>query len=242
MDCDRRYLDTTTIAARAGLDRQLPEGVYIYFEIADTGCGMSAETQEKMFDPFYTTKFTGRGLGMAAVLGIVRGHNGTIKIYSELNKGTTIKVLFPASAADLKRHDRVECEETQVLVSCNDSAVLIADDEESVCAVGKLMLERIGFKVFTAANGREALVVFRRYADEIDFVLLDLTMPHLNGDQVFSELRRIKPEIKVILSSGYNEQDATQRFSGKGLAGFIQKPYNMERLRATIKQVLEQAQ
>jgi len=214
--------------------------VYIYFEVADTGCGMPGATQEKLFDPFFTTKFTGRGLGMAAVLGIVRGHNGAIKIYSELNKGTTIKILFPATAvrADQPDHE-MECfapaEKSDI---CGNGTVLIADDEESVCAVGRLMLERIGFKVLTAADGREAVDTFRQHADEVVCVLLDLTMPRLNGEQVFSELRRIKPEIRVILSSGYNEHDATQRFAGKGLAGFIQKPYNSASLTAKIKQAM----
>ncbi|MEJ2157257.1 MAG: transporter substrate-binding domain-containing protein [Desulfobacteraceae bacterium] len=239
MHCDRQYLHTTNIASQVGLEQQLPEGVYIYFEVADTGCGMTGETQEKLFDPFFTTKFTGRGLGMAAVLGIVRGHNGTIKIYSELGKGTTIKVLFPATAVKGDQPDRkMECRTTKTPDICGSGTVLIADDEASVCAVGKLMLERIGFKVLTAADGAEAVEVFRQHTDEIVCVLLDLTMPRLNGEQVFSELRRINPQVSVILSSGYNEYDATQRFSGKGLAGFIQKPYNSATLTAKIKHVM----
>ncbi|MEJ2639291.1 MAG: PAS domain S-box protein, partial [Desulfosarcinaceae bacterium] len=239
MHCDRQYLNTTNIASQAGLDRQLPEGVYIYFEVADTGCGMPSETQEKLFDPFFTTKFTGRGLGMAAVLGIIRGHNGTIKIYSELNKGTTIKILFPATEAPSDQPAKeTECRTPEASDICGNGTVLIADDEESVCAVGKLMLERLGFNVLTAADGREAVEVFKQHADRIVCVLLDLTMPHLNGEQVFSELRRMKPEIRVILSSGYNEQDATQRFAGKGLAGFIQKPFSSAELTTKIKNAM----
>jgi signal transduction histidine kinase/ActR/RegA family two-component response regulator len=239
MHCDRQYLYTTNIASQAGLDQQLPEGIYIYFEVADTGCGMPDEIQEKLFDPFFTTKFTGRGLGMAAVLGIVRGHNGTIKIYSELSKGTTFKILFPATTAHLGQPEgELESRQSRTSGYFGSGTVLIADDEESVCAVGKLMLERIGFKVLTAADGRKAVDVFKQHADEIVCVLLDLTMPHLSGEQVFSALRRIKPGIRVILSSGYNEHDATQRFVGKGLAGFIQKPYNAAALTANIKNAM----
>jgi CheY-like chemotaxis protein len=200
---------------------------------------MPDEIQEKLFDPFFTTKFTGRGLGMAAVLGIVRGHNGTIKIYSELNKGTTFKILFPATTAHPHQPGReLEIRQLPAADYFGSGTILIADDEESVCAVGKLMLERIGFKVLTAADGRKAVDIFRQHADEIVCVLLDLTMPHLSGEQVFSEMRRLKPGIRVILSSGYNELDATQRFVGKGLAGFIQKPYNAAALTASIKNAM----
>jgi len=116
--------------------------------------------------------------------------------------------------------------------------ILIADDEETVCAVGQIMLERIGFTVLTAEDGRQAVELFHENADEIVCVLLDLTMPHLSGEQVFTEIRRIKPNANVILSSGYNEQDATQFFVGKGLAGFIQKPYVSKDLAEKIREVL----
>jgi PAS domain S-box-containing protein len=240
MDCDRAYLDDVNEVLRAGLDEMLPEGVYTYFEVADTGCGMDAETIEKVFDPFFTTKFTGRGLGMSAVLGIVRGHKGTLKIYSEVGKGTTFKVFFPANEMpdnDLAVRSKDEAEEKDWRGS---GTVLIADDEETVCAVGKQMLERMGFSVLTAPDGREALKVFREHADEIVCVLLDLTMPHMDGEEAFRAIRRLHPGVTVMLCSGYNEQDATQRFAGKGLAGFIQKPYNMAALREKLTQVLRE--
>ncbi len=116
--------------------------------------------------------------------------------------------------------------------------VLTVDDEESVCAVSKEMLEYLGFSVMTASNGREGLKVFHEHADEIVFVLLDLTMPDMDGEEVFRELQRLHPGVLVILSSGYNEQDATQRFVGTGLAGFLQKPYNMPALREKLMAVL----
>jgi two-component system cell cycle sensor histidine kinase/response regulator CckA len=238
MDCSSDYLNTTTIASLPGLSDPLPEGVYVYVEVADTGCGMDMDTQQKLFDPFFTTKFTGRGLGMAAVQGIVRGHNGTIKVYSEVGKGTTFKVLFPVSENSALVREYFG-NKTQDATWRGQGTVLLVDDEESVRAVGKLMLEKIGFKVLTAADGRQALEVFNAHTDDIVCVLLDLTMPHLNGEEAFREMRHVRQNVKVIITSGYNENDATQRFIGKGLAGFIQKPYSFSLLAAKMRAVLE---
>ncbi len=230
MDCDRNYL------SESYLDENLPEGLYSFFEVADTGCGMTDETKEKLFDPFYTTKFTGRGLGLSAVLGIVRGHNGAIKIYSELNKGTAIKVLFPAvdePTQKIKPSD--QCEEDTWRGS---GTILLVDDEESILAVGKRYLEKKGFNVLIAQDGRVGLELFRKHAEEIVCVILDLTMPHLDGEETFREMRRIKRGVRVIMSSGYNEQDIFQRLPGKGLAGFIQKPYQSRDLWIKLREVL----
>jgi PAS domain S-box-containing protein len=228
MECDRHYL------AETYLDENLAEGLYSYIEVCDTGCGMTAETKSKLFDPFYTTKFTGRGLGLSAVLGIVRGHHGAIKVYSEVGKGTTIKVLFPVTGGIVFDAAAKEASGSWV----GEGAVLLVDDEESVRAVGASMLKRLGFEVLTACDGREALEVFQENANSIVCVLLDLTMPHLDGEQTFRELRRVNKDVCVILSSGYNEQDVIQRFVGKNLAGFMQKPYKMDALRTKLKEVL----
>ena len=191
---------------------------------------MNSEIVSKMFDPFFTTKFTGRGLGMAAVLGIVRGHKGSIKVYSEPNQGTTFKLLLPASGrpADLPRSD-AGSEPWR-----GGGKVLLVDDEETVQATGCTMLRALGFEVLTAGDGREAVEVYQANGD-LCFVVLDLTMPHMDGEQCFRELRALNPAVRVIMSSGYNEQDVTQRFVGKGLAGFIQKPYNLTSLRSGLK-------
>ena len=228
MDCDRGYLKNVW------LDENIHEGLYVYLEITDTGCGMDKETLSRIFDPFFTTKFTGRGLGMAAVLGIVRGHKGAIKVYSEPNKGTSFKILLPASGkpAELFNHDNL-LDNWQ-----GSGTVLLVDDEETVRGIGAEMLKELGFSTITANDGREAVEIFKATPD-ITLVILDLTMPHLDGEQCFRELRQLKPDIKVIMSSGYNEQEITQRFVGKGLAGFIQKPYKLSILKLEIQKVLK---
>lgn len=230
MECDREYLAETFI------DEKLPEGIYTYLEIADTGCGMDRDTIFKMFDPFFTTKFTGRGLGMAAVLGIVRGHHGGIKVYSEPSKGTTIKMLFPVSERSEHLHNTDQVTDDRW---DGTGLILLVDDEETVRAVGRQMLEAIGFSVITAEDGREAVEIFKEQEEHITCVLMDLTMPHMDGVEAFRELRRLKSSIRVILSSGYNQQEVTQQFVGKGLAGFIQKPFLLNQLRNVLHSVLE---
>lgn len=208
------------------------------FEVTDTGCGMGAQTIERIFDPFFTTKFAGRGLGMSAVLGIVRGHRGALQIDSKLGKGTTFKILFPAND---RTADGVAIRSDPEVKDRNwrgNGTVLIVDDEKTVRAVGKQMLERLGFGVLDASDGREALRMFRAHAQEIACVLLDLTMPNMDGEEAFREIRNIDPNVPIVLCSGYNEQEATQRFADKGLAGFIQKPFSMAALREKLTEVL----
>ena len=229
MECDSAYLTETY------LDDQLDEGVYVYLEVSDSGCGMDAETREKIFDPFFTTKFTGRGLGLAAVLGIVRGHGGAIKIYSEPGKGTTFKALFPAIEGPVAASREAD---SQVEGWRGSGTVLLVDDEETVRTVGKLMLEEMGFSVVLSIDGREGVEMFRERMDEIVLVLLDMTMPSMSGEEAFREIKRIKTDVRIILSSGYNEQEVTSRFAGKGLASFVQKPYQYQTLVEKIRAVL----
>jgi PAS domain S-box-containing protein len=228
MRIDREYLATILF------DGGLSEGDYVYLEVSDTGCGMDESTRARIFDPFFTTKTMGRGLGMAAVLGIVRGHRGAIKCYSEVGRGTTFKILFPAATGQAE-----PLQEKKAAATIRGSGtILVVDDEEGVRALAQRSLERIGFKVLIARDGREGVEVYKLFQSEIVLVLLDMTMPELTGDEVFREMRKLREDVRVILSSGYNEQEATNRFVGKGLAGFIQKPYRPSELAEMIARVL----
>ncbi|GAB4303329.1 MAG: hypothetical protein Fur0034_19100 [Desulfuromonadia bacterium] len=225
IDCDDSYLK------EVWLDENLAEGLYVFLEVADTGCGMSRDTMARLFDPFFTTKFTGRGLGMAAVMGIVRGHRGAVKVYSEEGRGSTFKILLPACdrPAEIFNH-------TGDNGWRGSGRALLVDDEETVRGIGGEMLREMGFSVTTAADGREAVRIFREDPG-FDLVILDLTMPHMDGEECYRELRRIDPGVRVVMSSGYNEQEITQRFAGKGLCGFIQKPYKLSQLKEVLKRM-----
>jgi PAS domain S-box-containing protein len=224
MDCNKKYLHNFWP------DNSVREGQFVYLEITDSGCGMDKDTLDKIFDPFFTTKFTGRGLGMSAVHGIIRGHKGAINVYSEPNKGTSFKVLLPASGKLLEVKDNNVHQDNWH----GEGLVLLVDDEETVRDIGKEMLQELGFSVITANDGKEALEVFKDTAD-ITFVILDLTMPKIDGEQCFRELKQIKPVVKVVISSGFSEYEVIQKFAGEGLAGFIQKPYKMSALKEVIR-------
>ena len=229
MECDRACL------SESYLDNQLSEGRYVYLEVSDTGCGMDKDTLSRIFDPFFTTKFLGRGLGLAAVLGIIQGHHGAIKVQSEPGQGTSFTILLPA--LDGKPKEAAPRTARSVPLS-RAGTILLVDDDPIVREVAAQMVNGLGFRCLTAANGQEGLEVFRKHKAEIDCVILDHTMPEMGGEEVFRELRRLQGDVCVILSSGYNEEDVTQRFVGKGLAGFVQKPYTSAKMRITLNRVL----
>ena len=203
------------------------KGTYVFIEVSDTGCGMSKETITSMFDPFYTTKIFGRGLGLAAVIGIVRGHRGTIKVSSEHGKGSSVLIAFPA-CADSPDSAPEELRNERNLIG--KGTVLLVDDDETVLSVGREMLETLGISVMTAVGGQEALDLFTEKREQIVCVILDLTMPNMDGKETCSRLRDIDPAIPVIISSGYSRKDVEKQFGDSGISGFLPKPYRLSDL------------
>jgi CheY-like chemotaxis protein len=217
-------------------DNDISPGSFVYAEISDTGCGMDDAILSRVFEPFFTTKFTGRGLGMAAVLGILRGHKGAIAINSTPGRGTTCRVLFPALEEEPFENPEIS-RKTSSDWKCT-GGVLLVDDEESNRSIAEKMLQTLGFTVFIAEDGRKALEQYQDHRAEIGLVVLDLIMPEMDGEETFRELQIINPALKVIISSGYTEQEVSQRFEGKNIAGFVAKPYTLETLRNTLRSVL----
>jgi len=215
------------------LDR-IPEGNYVCLQVSDTGCGMDETTLSHIFDPFFTTKFTGRGLGMSAVIGIMRAHNGAVLTKSTPGMGTTIRALFPVSMMSETVMENGNQPDNASKNSDHD-CVLFVDDEPDMLDLGVLMLEHLGCRVFTAADGVEALEVFREHAADISCVLLDLNMPHMDGLQTLQMLRSIKPDVRIVLASGYGEKELKARFKGYDVDAFIEKPFNMQTLSATLQ-------
>lgn len=223
----------------AGRDRKFvvderPSGTYSYVEVSDNGAGMDRDTVDRMFEPFYSTKFAGRGLGLAAAFGIVRGHQGAIEVDSEPGTGSRIRVLFPAAEETLDRPAGAP-EVTEDCVTVGK--VLLADDEPAVLDVGRLMLESLGYEVKTASDGQEALASFREQAEDIDVALIDLSMPGMGGEKVCEEIGKIDSRVPVILMSGYPESDIEARFGTKRFDGFLQKPYGLDQLRTSLQEV-----
>ncbi len=222
----------------AGIEGDLPDGLYVFLQVSDNGSGMSREVTDRIFDPFFTTKFTGRGLGLSAVLGIVRGHKGAIKVYSEVGKGTTFKLLFPAAQgekAPTGGHGGTE------VAWRGDGTVLVIDDEATVRGVTQRIVQALGFEAMAAQDGAQGVEIVRDRGDSLVVVLLDLTMPNMDGETAFREIASIRPGLPVILMSGYNEGDAVARFAGKGLAGFLQKPFTVDDLRKQLRAALARA-
>jgi nitrogen-specific signal transduction histidine kinase/CheY-like chemotaxis protein len=215
----------------------LDAGTYVQLEVTDTGEGMDEATKARVFDPFFTTKFTGRGLGLAAVQGIVKGHRGAIFVHSSRGRGTTFRILLPASG---KQTTSAAVPEQKVNSIPAGSVALVIDDEPLIRKIAEDTLSGRGMKVLTADNGRAGVEVFRENKDAVSVVVLDLRMPVMDGEEALPLLHQIKPGIPVIVSSGFDESEVSRRFSGPGKPfGFLQKPYTMQRLVSAVAAVFE---
>jgi len=221
------------------LEEKLTAGRYAWMAVSDTGCGMDEETLHKLFDPFFTTKFTGRGLGMSAVLGIIRAHKGAFLVESRPGAGTTIRVLFPiAEFPEAEQAAAPAAADAAVADTTCAGTILVVDDEEMVRAVCVDLIEELGFQVLVAAGGEEALRIFREQSHGIALVLLDQVMPDMDGVAVLRELRRIRPDVRVLLASGYSEQEVSECYKELEMDGFIQKPFNLALLGEKIRLML----
>jgi PAS domain S-box-containing protein len=205
----------------------LAPGRYVSVEVRDDGCGMDADTIPRIFDPFFSTKFVGRGLGLAATLGVVRGHKGGIQVESLPGQGSVFTLVFPAAKAPAAAIGPVG--------RARSGAILVVDDEIVLREVLREVLETEGYQVLEAAEGQQALDLFARDPQAIALVLLDLSMPGMGGEEAFKRLRQADPEVQVILTSGFSEAEATRHFGGLGLAGFIQKPFAITDLLSLVR-------
>ncbi len=217
---------------------QLPPGDYVCLEVSDTGCGMDGDTLDRLFDPFFTTKFTGRGLGMPAVLGIARGHRGGVLVESAPGRGTTVRALFPASDRPVPSAPGVP-EDTAGRTAASPGTILFVDDEPEMLELGMMALEENGYTVVTAGDGLQALETLKAAPDGIDCVLLDLCMPRMDGVEALLEMRRIKPGIRVLLASGYAEEEVRMRLAGQQVDALLQKPYQFSELVEALRKIME---
>jgi PAS domain S-box-containing protein len=226
----------TELARAIGIPDPEP-GPFVLLEVTDTGPGIDAAAQERIFDPFFSTRRSGRGLGLATVVGIVRGHRGVILLDSTPGLGSRFRVLFPLSSGAVEASTPAPPQPPEPARA--RATVLIVDDEEDVLELGATFLARAGFEVRTAAGGRAALDLLRSRGHAIDVVVLDLVMPGMGGEETFREIRRLRADLPVVLTSGYDEESIVDRFSAEKLTGFLAKPYEAEQLVRKIQSALD---
>ena len=217
---------------------EIPAGPCMCLEVCDTGCGMDAKTMSSIFDPFFSTKFQGRGLGLSAVMGVVGGHNGAILVESTPGEGATFRVLLPCAEKAAAGSALPPAVEQPVGATGRDLTVLFVDDEEVLASAMKELLETEGFSVFTAGDGVEALEVYKQHADETSVVVLDIVMPRMNGRETFEELTKLNADVKVVFASGYSREDGCRDLTNLDTVEFIQKPFQLDELLSKIDSLL----
>jgi len=215
---------------------EVAPGRYVKISVADTGFGMDETTRQRIFDPFFTTKEMGRGtgLGLASAYGIIKNHGGFVDVHSEKGEGSTFSLYLPASGKKV-----IEDVKLPKDVLKGAGTVLLVDDEEMIIDVGKPMLKKMGYNTLTAGSGKDAIEIYKGKKDQIDIVILDMIMPEMGGGDTYDKLRKINPEIKVLLSSGYSVDGQATEILERGCDGFIQKPFNMKNLSQKIREILD---
>jgi len=214
---------------------KIEPGKYIKITVSDTGVGIDRQTQARIFEPFFTTKEMGRGtgLGLASVYGIIKNHGGYINVYSEEKHGTTFTIYLPAS-----EKEAIAEKEVLAVIVKGTGTILLIDDEEMIISVGCELLEELGYEVLPAMSGREAVEIFQKDHAKIDLVIMDMIMPGMGGGETFDRLKAIRPNVKVLLSSGYSIDGQATKILQRGCDGFIQKPFNMQQLAGKVKQIM----
>jgi nitrogen-specific signal transduction histidine kinase/ActR/RegA family two-component response regulator len=234
----RLYIQTENITLDEKYSKplSLDFGRYVKLSVMDTGVGMDESTQQRIFDPFFTTKDMGRGtgLGMASAYGIIQNHGGIITVSSEKGRGTTFEIYFPATGKSLPQKKEVA---GQTLKGSEN--VLLVDDEDMVIDVGRQFLEKMGYQVLLASNGKEAIDIYKKNSDKVEIVILDMIMPDMGGGEVYDRLKEINPDIKVLLSSGYSIDGKAAEILKRGCDGFIQKPFNIADLSQKLREILD---
>ena len=233
------YLETENVMIDEDYSKtyRIELGRYVKISVTDTGIGMDEATQKRIFEPFFTTKKMGRGtgLGLASVYGIIKNHGGFINVYSEKGEGSTFSIYLPATESEVGGQKSKVSEG----IKRGHETVLFVDDENMIIDVGKQMLEMMGYKVLTAKSGKEALVIYKQNMDKIDMVILDMVMPDIGGSEVYDRLKKINPEIKVLLSSGYSINGQATDILNRGCNGFIQKPFSIKKLSHKLREILD---
>jgi CheY-like chemotaxis protein len=211
-------------------------GNYVKIMITDTGIGMDEDIQQRIFDPFFTTKEMGRGtgLGLASVYGIVKNHEGFINVFSKKGQGTKFEIYLPASGKAVPPAKKA----SEKFVKGRET-VLLVDDEDMIIDVGTRMLKKLGYQVFIARDGKEAVEIFKKHPQEIDLVVLDMIMPKMGGGETYDRIKKIKPDVKVLLSSGFSINGQASEILNRGCNGFIQKPFNLQNLSQNLRAILE---
>jgi len=235
------YLKTENVTLDEGYVKPfgVQAGHYLKISVRDTGVGMDEETQRRIFEPFFTTKEMGKGtgLGLASAYGIIKNHGGIINVYSQKDQGTTFNIYLPATSAESKAQSAES--QSQIEFTRGTETILLVDDEDTVIDVGQKVLKKLGYKVFVARSGQEAIELYRKNRDHIDLVILDVIMPDTGGSEAYGKIKEINRKIKVLLSSGYGIDGHVAEILDRGCDGFIQKPFTIKELSQSIRKVLE---